>query len=130
MHRVLAPALGVVLLAGLVSPATAQQGNQKKKADAAAAVQVSVGFTERQRTTITSYFAEHHVDVAPLPPGIAKNLARGKPLPPGIAKRRLPDALRADLPLRDGVEITLFGDRVVLLEASGTVVDILADVFK
>ena len=29
----------------------------------------------------------------PLPPGISKNLARGKPLPPGIASRNLPDSL-------------------------------------
>lgn len=128
MFRLLAPVLGMALVAGLASPATAQKAGRMKKANAAPIVDVSVGFTERQRTIITTYFAEHHVDVAPLPPGIAKNLARGKPLPPGIAKRRLPEDLRADLPLREGVEITLFGDRVVLLEASGTVVDILDNV--
>ena len=29
----------------------------------------------------------------PLPPGIVKNLARGKPLPPGIAKRMVPGGM-------------------------------------
>ena len=33
-----------------------------------------------------------------LPPGIAKNLARGKPLPPGIAKQVFPAGLIALLP--------------------------------
>ena len=64
-----------------------------------------------------------------LPPGIVKKLARGKPLPPGIAKRSLPQDLVVELPERDGFEITIFGDRVVLLEASGLVVDILTGIF-
>ncbi|MDX1443630.1 MAG: hypothetical protein R3270_07625, partial [Gammaproteobacteria bacterium] len=33
-----------------------------------------------------------------LPPGIAKNLERGKPLPPGIQKTRLPNELQQKLP--------------------------------
>ena len=49
---------------------------------------------------------------------------------PGIAKRALPAALVADLPRRSGVQITIFGDRIVLLEASGLVVDVLENVFQ
>ncbi len=33
-----------------------------------------------------------------LPPGIAKNLARGKPLPPGIAKKTVPASMLGQLP--------------------------------
>ena len=40
-----------------------------------------------------------------LPPGIAKNLARGNPLPPGIAKKALPGDLNRRLPpVRDGYD--------------------------
>lgn len=64
-----------------------------------------------------------------LPPGIAKNLARGKPLPPGIAKRRLPGLLVRELPSRPGYE-WLVVDRDVLLVAAATaiIVDVLTDV--
>ena len=91
------------------------------------------GFSAAERETIRSYFATHRHDARPLPPGIAKNLERGKRLPPGIAKRQLPPALVEELPPREGeakVEITIFGDRIVLLEASGIVIDILEDVFR
>ena len=60
-----------------------------------------------------------------MPPGIAKNLARGKPLPPGIAKRALPGDLNRRLTRRDGVEHVLTGDKVVMVRA-GVVIDIVA----
>ncbi len=47
-----------------------------------------------------------------LPPGIAKNLERGKPLPPGLAKRRVPPAqLRTLPPARDGFEYLVVAGR-------------------
>jgi hypothetical protein len=88
-------------------------------------VQQSVGFSVTERQIIVEFFATHRQEAQALPPGIAKNLARGKRLPPGIAKRPIPSQLRAQLPTRAGVEISIFGDRIVLLEASGLVVDIL-----
>ena len=64
-----------------------------------------------------------------LPPGIAKNLARGKPLPPGIAKRYPPDALLRRLPQFDGYEWLEVGrDLVLVAVGTATVVDILLDV--
>ena len=92
-------------------------------------VTVSAGFSAAERGVLAEYFAEHRYEAKPLPPGIAKNLARGKPLPPGIAKQRLPADLQGRLQTRVGAEITIFGDRIVLLEASGLVVDILEGVF-
>ncbi len=92
------------------------------------------GFTDVERETIAAYFSKHAMEVESLPPGIAKRLERGKPLPPGIAKRQLPAPLLEELPpLEDegGVtlEVTIFGDRVVLLDASGLIVDVLEGIF-
>ena len=64
-----------------------------------------------------------------LPPGIAKNLARGKPLPPGIAKRYLPQGLLGQLPPRVGYEWHVVDSDIVLIEiATRVIVDILKGV--
>lgn len=65
-----------------------------------------------------------------LPPGIAKNLARGKQLPPGIAKQDLPYDLRRELPpARDGYERIVVAGKVLLVELATQVVrDVLSDV--
>lgn len=56
-----------------------------------------------------------------LPPGIAKNLARGKPLPPGIAKKRcLPRCSTNYLII--GYEWRVVGDDLVLIALSTAVV--------
>jgi len=57
-----------------------------------------------------------------LPPGIAKNLARGKPLPPGIAKRAVPDSMRHNLPSYPGYEWRIVGNDLVLIALSTAVV--------
>ena len=75
--------------------------------------------------------ADRHVldvDVKPLPPGIAKNLARGKPLPPGIAKRYPADPLARRLPRVEGHDWIEAGDDLVLINAAtGIVADIIVD---
>jgi hypothetical protein len=65
-----------------------------------------------------------------LPPGIAKNLARGKPLPPGIAKKMVPGPMLGQLPHYDGYEWRVAGTDLILV-AIGTLVvaEILNDVF-
>ena len=118
------------LALGVSAPAALAQHGRPPKPQQEQHNQPAQGFTSSERELISAYFSKHAEDVTPLPPGIAKNLARGKPLPPGIAKRQLPAALKRELPQREGLEVTIFGDRVVLLEASGVVVDILADIFK
>jgi hypothetical protein len=66
--------------------------------------------------------------VSSLPPGIAKNLARGKPLPPGIAKRFDP-RLANQLPRYDGYEWKQIGRDVVLVAiATGIVYEVLRNV--
>jgi hypothetical protein len=65
-----------------------------------------------------------------LPPGIAKNLERGKPLPPGIAKQVLPQGLIAKLPPSPhGYERIIVDGKILLVEVATNVIhDILVDV--
>ncbi len=65
-----------------------------------------------------------------LPPGIAKNLARGKSLPPGIAKQRLPGELIDMLPpAPHGHERVIVDGRIVLIDVATQIVrDILTDI--
>lgn len=67
----------------------------------------------------------------PLPPGIRKNLMRGKPLPPGIARTRLPAGYLAALPVYQGYEWRGYGSDLVLVAvASNLIADVIMDVLK
>lgn len=66
-----------------------------------------------------------------LPPGIAKNVARGKPLPPGIAKKTLPASMINDLPYYPGYEWRAVGHDLVLVAISTAIVtSIINGVFE
>jgi len=89
--------------------------------------------TASEKETIEKYFGkeENHVGAKGLPPGIAKNLKRGKPLPPGIAKRGTPKDLKSSLIEREGVEPIIAGTDLILEDiATGVLVDILRDVVR
>ncbi|MDR5907822.1 anti-virulence regulator CigR family protein [Franzmannia qiaohouensis] len=58
---------------------------------------------------------------ADLPPGIRKNLERGKPLPPGIAKR-FDDRLHGQLPRYEGYEWRQAGQDAILVDIANEVV--------
>ncbi|MFK8401709.1 anti-virulence regulator CigR family protein [Pseudomonas sp. BGr12] len=65
---------------------------------------------------------------AALPPGIQKNLARGKPLPPGIAKK-LDGRLVDRLPHYDGYEWQQAGTDLLLVTiATGVIYEVLQNV--
>lgn len=67
----------------------------------------------------------------PLPPGIRRNLARGKPLPPGIVKKMAPAPMVARLPVYAGHEWRIVGSDLVLVAiATSVVVEVLMDVFN
>ena len=87
------------------------------------------GATDVEVRMIRRWYADHREPVRPLPPGIARNLARGKPLPPGIARTRLPDGLLRELPRRDGADWIRQGDAVILVNTTGVVLDVLRDIF-
>jgi hypothetical protein len=66
-----------------------------------------------------------------LPPGIRKNLVRGKPLPPGIANKSVPAAMLAELPQHQGYEWQVVGTDVVLVSiATAVITDVLIDVLN
>ena len=66
-----------------------------------------------------------------LPPGIRKNLARGKPLPPGIAKKMVPSPMLARLPVHPGYEWRVAGSDLILVAiATAVVADVLTGVFN
>lgn len=100
-------------------------------------VGVEIVFSDDEIRIIRAYYETHgsvhgngkrkHKD---LPPGIARNLARGKRLPPGIAKQALPYNLRRELPPpRDGYERIVVAGKVLLVELATQVVrDVLTDV--
>lgn len=65
-----------------------------------------------------------------LPPGIQKNLARGKPLPPGIAKKTVPGAMLSRLPQYPGYEWRVAGTELILVSLTTRVIaDVLNHVF-
>lgn len=106
---------------------------------ASAEIGVSVVFTDDEIRIIGAWYSEHgssshkgngkHKDKG-LPPGIAKNVQRGKPLPPGIAKQHLPDGLIRTLPAPPkGYERVIVDGKVLLVEIATQVIhDVLMDV--
>lgn len=71
------------------------------------------------------------VGYSSLPPGIRKNLARGKPLPPGIAKKQPPAIYLERLPRYPDHEWQVVGtDLVLVAVATAVVVEVLDNVFE
>ncbi|MBM1187760.1 anti-virulence regulator CigR family protein [Pseudomonas lundensis] len=84
------------------------------------------------RDSVLGILAGHRNDWQPgpsLPPGIQKNLARGKPLPPGIAKK-LDGRLLTQLPHYEGYEWQQAGADLILVSiASGLIYEVLNGAF-
>ncbi|MGY6273603.1 anti-virulence regulator CigR family protein [Achromobacter denitrificans] len=82
-------------------------------------------------STARAYAQEYGLSgYSSLPPGIRKNLARGKPLPPGIAKKMVPGPMLARLPVYPGYEWRVAGSDLILVAvASAIVADVLQGVF-
>ena len=102
-------------------------------------VGVSVEFSDEEIRIIGAWYENHDPKAGRgggkhkhkgLPPGIAKNLARGKPLPPGIAKQHLPDGLVHALPAPPrGYERIIVDGKVLLVEIATQVIhDVLTDI--
>jgi hypothetical protein len=88
-------------------------------------------FGTNDKTAITKYYSANPFSTTTLPPGIAKNLLRGKPLPPGIQKVFLPEGLLSQLPVYPGYEYLAVGKDVVLIDSNTAIVaDILANVLQ
>ncbi|GMV69903.1 MAG: hypothetical protein AMXMBFR76_23420 [Pseudomonadota bacterium] len=89
-------------------------------------------YVDIDRAQVRQLVVTHHVaGHAPLPPGIRRNLVRGKPLPPGIARQVVPASILAALPRYPGHEWIVCGTDLVLIAVAGAIVaDILTDVFE
>jgi hypothetical protein len=89
---------------------------------------VSASLTEADIRMIRAYYADANPGngrgrKGGLPPGIAKNLQRGKPLPPGIAKQYFPHDLLARLPRAgDGLEYVVVAGKLLLVEVATQIV--------
>ena len=74
---------------------------------------------------------QHYTGRKALPPGIAKNLARGKPLPPGIAKKSPRVEFVRELPTYPDYEWKRCGTDLVLVQiATQVVAEVLANIFQ
>jgi len=134
MKALIAAVAAVALMASVGSAALAKGhkgGQHRDDAGTGLEIGVEVAFSVDDRNAVQRYFESHSVVPDHLPPGIAKNLARGKPLPPGIAKKVLPGELLAELPPRSGYDYVLVGADVLLVDmATHIVADILRDAIR
>jgi len=101
-------------------------------------VGIHVEFSDQEISIIRSYYRDHGSQdhgkgkakgLKSLPPGIAKNLRRGKSLPPGIAKQTLPEGLLRKLaPPPHGYERIIVAGKILLVEIATQVIhDVLED---
>ena len=119
----------VLLLALMAVSADAQGKNRGKPAAAKSShVKVDPG-SDAEIKIIRDFFSVESRKPQSLPPGIAKNIARGKPMPPGIAKKQVPDDLIVLLPARPGARWLIAGDVVLLVDAGDMIVDLVRLVF-
>lgn len=101
---------------------------------------IDVVFSDNDARIIRAWYRDHGGDHVgyhspkakgkkSLPPGIAKNLQRGKPLPPGIAKQALPSGLDELLgPPPRGYERLELAGKILLVEVATRVIhDVLED---
>lgn len=113
----------------------ANKGNTTDSGAAGTAGAVEVGvslITATERSIISNYIQTNpgFAQAQPLPPGIAKKIARGGTMPPGIAKRYFPNDLMAQLPPRPGQQWIVAGTDILLVDqATQLVVDILSNAF-
>ena len=119
---------------GKGKPDHAGQGHGKNKdsRDSNGSVSVTLSTAGISISTARGYAVQAGATgYGSLPPGIRKNLARGKPMPPGIAKKMVPGAMLARLPVHPGYEWRVAGSDLILVAiATAVVADVLTGVFN
>jgi Ni/Co efflux regulator RcnB len=116
-------------LSGYAAPPEDNGKGSKSAGDDTAVqlVQANVDYASIRQIAV----AGHATGYKALPPGIAKNLARGKPLPPGIAKKSVPSSVREHLPVYPDYEWKRCGTDLVLIEiATRVVAQVLEGIFQ
>ena len=106
-------------------------GKNKDNRDSSGSVSVTLSTAGISISTARGYAVQAGATgYGSLPPGIRKNLARGKPMPPGIAKKMVPGAMLARLPVHPGYEWRVAGSDLILVAiATSVVADVLSGVF-
>jgi hypothetical protein len=137
MMRVDHPLIGAASIAVslvLFAPgvAEAQGRGNSRPAEPGPTVEASISISLGDREIIQQFYAANpQAGAEALPPGIRRNLTRGKPLPPGIAKKAPPTALSSRITVPERFEIVEVGLDVFLVEAAtGLIHDVLMDVIR
>ena len=116
--------LGLALLVVLALPADGQQGTVKGKGSGRSEAQVThARASDAEIRVIREYYSDPSRKLKPIPPGIWKNLGRGKKVPPGISRTRLPGPLAERMPRREGADWWIAGDQVLLVDTNNNLVD-------
>ncbi|SCK11995.1 anti-virulence regulator CigR family protein [Vogesella sp. LIG4] len=90
----------------------------------------SAGLSDRDARRFAYESHLNYGEYRSLPPGIRKNMERGKPLPPGIAKRYVPHDMLVRLPVHPGYEWRVVGTDLVLVTVGTLIVqEVLMDIF-
>ena len=128
--RLFVLAMTALAIASLPAAAQGRGKGKEKSAPAATREDTRMGrVTSDEIRTIHDYYKTNRIETKPLPPGIAKNLLRGKPIPPGIERTRVSVDLVSKLTPRPGFAWFVVGDRLVLVDADGRIVDIVQRMF-
>lgn len=131
MPRLLPIALACLTLASGIANAAPKHEKHDKHGESDADVQIDLRGPSIDIGRVRIVLGDNRELIGPaqsLPPGIRKNLARGKPLPPGIAKR-FDNRLLGQLPHYNGYEWKQVGTDVVLVTlATGLIYEILENV--
>jgi len=136
LHRLRILSIALSLLAAcIVAHGTAAAPPEGKgKADTHAMndaadqlIHPDLNYDDIRRIAVEQHYTGHKA----LPPGIAKNLARGKPLPPGIAKKSPRVEFVRQLPSYPDYEWKRVGTDLVLVQvATQIVAEVLANIFQ
>ncbi len=131
VHRTLSAGVLVPLLVLSTAPLAAEaqgRGNRGRGAETTTGITLSV---EVKAQIQQFYESRPPSGVEGLPPGIRRNLERGKALPPGIAKKASPPELQSALTLADGYELVEVGLDVFLVEVATNIIhDVLMDLIR
>ena len=135
MHRFLSRLGFAALVAGASLGTWAQDAAAQGRGRVSTEVSTPIGdftLSTDVKSEIRSYYeARGSTGAEALPPGIRRNLARGRPLPPGIAKKTAPPELRQRVPIADGYDLVEVGLDVFLVEAGTSIIhDIVLDVIR
>jgi hypothetical protein len=130
--RLISCLIFAVVISATPSAAEGQgRGNSRAESPIDLAV-ADVRFSVEVQDQIRLFYHAHPTAGAQaLPPGIRRNLARGKGLPPGIAKKVAPPELVTLIHLPAGYEVVEVGLDVLLVEIATNIVhDVLMDVIR